>query len=103
MAQKHAGKKGGRPPSQAHWRRNVSDKSIAITKQQIEKCCQRLYGRCSVKHNKERIFPNLFVHERMTLQFTYSSGSAFSVTKQATILISKILVPFLNLVSIKIL
>ena len=55
-------KKYGSPSAQTSWGGDVSSKSVAITEQQITVC---YYGhRCyyCIKHQIERIFPDLIVH-----------------------------------------
>ena len=62
-------KESCRPPAQAYRRRNVFGKGIALTEQQITTSQQGNNCHCCIKHNIERILPNLVVHNCMSLFF----------------------------------
>ncbi len=56
-------KEGRSPAAQACWRRNVFGKGITLTEQQITSGQHSHYYHCCIKHNIERIFPKLIVHD----------------------------------------
>ena len=65
MIQCEGRKEGCSPAAQAGWCLNIRSKGITPTKQQITTCIQRQHCHCCIKYNKERIFPDLIVHENL--------------------------------------
>jgi len=63
MTQSEDRKKRPSPPAQTYWRRNVFGKGITLPEQQVTACHRGHRRHDGIKYNKERIFPNLIVHD----------------------------------------